>query len=63
MDLKQAGDRYAKMTREEKDHLIGNIVQSMMFLDEGIQKKVVGHLKQANQEMGSRVERELFLEL
>jgi catalase len=61
--FKQAGERYLDMNKKERDSLIGNIVQSLMFVDEDIQKKVVGHFKNANGEMGARIERELFLEV
>jgi len=63
MHSKQAGERYTELSKKEKDHLIDNIAQSLMFVDERVQKKVVEHLKNANQEMGLSVERELFLEL
>ena len=61
--FKQAGERYLNMSKKERDNLIDNIVQSLMFVDEGIQKKVVEHFKKANGDMGLRIERELFLEI
>jgi catalase len=61
--FKQAGERYLNMNKKERDSLIDNIVQSLMFVDESIQKTVVGHFKKASEEMGGRIERELFLEV
>ncbi|MCL2436431.1 MAG: hypothetical protein FWD00_00165 [Clostridiales bacterium] len=63
MYFKQAGERYLMMNQKERGNLIDNIVQSLMFVDEGIQKKVVGHFKKANADMGERIEKELFLEV
>ena len=63
MYFKQAGERYLNMDQKERGNLIGNIVQSLMFVDEGIQKKVAGHFKKANEDMGRRIESELFLEV
>ena len=61
--FEQAGERYLNMNKKEKDSLIDNIAQSLMFVDEGIQKKVVEHFKKANGDMGLRIEKELFLEV
>ena len=63
MYFEQAGGRYLNMNKKEKDNLIDNIVQSLMFVDEGIQKKSVEHFKKANGDMGLRIEKELFLEV
>ena len=35
MYYKQAGERYLNMNKKERDNLIDNIVQSLMFVDEG----------------------------
>jgi len=54
-DFSQAGDRYRSLSRKDQDHLVDNIVDSMMFIDDKIQKKVVGYFASADKEFGLRV--------
>lgn len=51
----QAGDHYRSMSKKEQDHLVENIIDSMMFINDSIQKRVVGYFMKADQEFGTRV--------
>ncbi|MEL7657829.1 MAG: catalase, partial [Bacillota bacterium] len=48
-DFSQAGVRYRTMTPKEQDHLVDNIIDHLMFVDESIQQKVVGYFKKADE--------------
>lgn len=54
-DFSQAGDRYRSLSKREQDHLVDNIIENMMFVDDNIQEKVVGYFKKADEEFGNRV--------
>jgi len=58
-DFFQAGERYRAMTPKEQDHLADNIIDHLMFVDDKIQKKVVGYFLQADEEFGARIARGL----
>jgi catalase len=58
-DFKQAGERYRSMPQKEQDHLVDNIIDHLMFVDDTIQRKVVGYFLKADEEFGSRVARGL----
>lgn len=58
-DFSQAGERYRTMSPREQDHLVDNIVDHLMFVDERIQKKVVGYFIRADAEFGGRIEKGL----
>lgn len=58
-DFTQAGERYRSMTQKEQDHLVNNIIDHLMFVDDQIQQKVVGYFLKADEELGTRVARGL----
>lgn len=58
-DFTQAGERYREMSPKEQDRLVDNIIDHLMFVDDKIQRKVVGYFTQADEEFGARVARGL----
>ncbi len=58
-DFSQAGEHYRAMTKKEQDHLVDNIIDHLMFVDERIQKKVVGYFLKADEDFGARISRGL----
>jgi catalase len=58
-DFNQAGEKYRSMPQKEQDHLVDNIIDHLMFVDDNIQRKVVGYFLKADEEFGSRVARGL----
>lgn len=58
-DFKQAGERYRSMPPKEQDHLVDNIIDHLMFVDDKIQRKVVGYFTLADEEFGNRIARGL----
>lgn len=58
-DFKQAGERYQGMTPKEQDRLVDNILDNLMFVDDKIQRKVVGYFTQADEDFGARIARGL----
>jgi catalase len=54
-DFKQAGERYRSLSKMDKDHLVGNIVDSLSHADVSIQKRMVRNLGEADSEFGKRV--------
>jgi catalase len=58
-DFTQAGERYRSMPQKEQDHLVDNIIDHLMFVDDKIQRKVVGYFKLADEEFGARIARGL----
>jgi catalase len=55
----QAGERYRGMPQKDKDHLVDNIIDHLMFVDDNIQRKVVGYFLKADENFGARVARGL----
>ena len=49
------------MSPQEKKCLIDNMVEDMLFIDEGIQKTIVGYLKEVDLEVGASLEKWLSL--
>jgi catalase len=60
-DFKQAGERYQSLSKIDRDHLVGNIVDSLGHADKPIQKRMVHNLGEADPELGRRVEESLKL--
>jgi catalase len=60
-DFKQAGERYRSLSKIDRDHLVGNIVDSLGHADKSIQKRMVHNLGEADPELGRRVEESLKL--
>ena len=58
-DFSQVGVRYRMMPLKEQDHLVDNIVDHLMFVDDMIQQKVVSYFKNADEEFGKRIARGL----
>ncbi|WP_037372115.1 catalase, partial [Anaerovorax odorimutans] len=54
-DFTQAGDFYRSLKDMEKNHLIENILDNIMFVEDNIQEKVVGYLSKADEELGAIV--------
>ena len=51
----QAGERYRAMTPKEKDRLVDNILDHLMFVEDDIQEKVVRYFRMADEEFGARI--------
>jgi catalase len=47
------------MSPREQDHLVDNILDHLMFVDEKIQKKVVDYFTKADEAFGARIARGL----
>lgn len=58
-EFSQAGERYRAMPQKEQDHLVDNVIDHLMFVDDKIQRKVVGYFLKADEEFGARVARGL----
>jgi len=58
-DFAQAGEHYRAMSPKEQDHLVDNILDHLMFVDESIQKKVVAYFMKADETFGARIARGL----
>lgn len=55
----QAGEFYEGLSDLGKNHLIENLLDSMMFIEEEMQEKIVGHLTKAHKEFGMIIEKGL----
>jgi catalase len=53
--------RLQSLSNKEKDNLIDNIVEDMLFIDEEIQKVIVGYFKEADKVVGASLEKWLAL--
>ena len=60
-DFEQAGNQYNSYSREEKDHLIDNIVNDLFAVDKEIQLKAIENFTKACNEYGDRVRKRLNL--
>lgn len=56
---RQAGEFYDSLSELEKNHLIENLLDSIMFVDETIQERLVKHLLKTHKELGSIIEKGL----
>lgn len=54
-DFTQAGEFYRTLKDMEKNHLIENILDSIMFVEDEIQEKVVDSLSKSDEELGAIV--------
>ncbi len=61
-DFAQAGERYRALSKMDQDHLVGNIVDSLGKADMPIQKRMIGNLTKADEELGRRVAEKLNLQ-
>ncbi|MEG2199476.1 MAG: catalase [Anaerovorax sp.] len=55
----QAGTFYEGLSDLQKNHLIENILDSMMFVEEEIQEKIVSHFMKTHKEFGTIIEKGL----
>jgi catalase len=62
-DYRQAGDLFRLLSREERHHLIHNLVKHMSGVSERIQRLQVGHFSRADAEYGHRVAEGLGLKI
>lgn len=60
-DTGQLAWRLQSMSEQEKNTLIDNMGEELLFIDEGIQKKIVDCLKEANKAVGTSLEKWLRL--
>jgi catalase len=58
-DFKQAGESYRFMHPKDQDYLVNNIMDHLMFVDDGIKEKVVSYFMKADNELGTRIMRGL----
>lgn len=58
-DFQQAGEKYRSYGKEEKDHLIDNLVNDLWCVEEKIQLKVIEYFTKADREYGERVRKGL----
>lgn len=58
-DFSQAGESYRSFSKEEQDCLVENLIDSLMFVDEKIQDKIIGFFIKADEEFGNRVKKGL----
>ena len=60
-DFEQAGQKYRSMKKVERDHLVGNIVDSLGKAGKSIQKRMLSNFAKADPELGKRVANALKL--
>lgn len=63
IEFRQANHVYTGMSNEEKEILVANIVESMMFVEKDVQKVVLRHFTQINEELGKKIEKRLNFNL
>jgi catalase len=61
-DFQQAGERYRSLNKTEQDHLIDNLADGLGKAGKPIQQRMIANLKQADPELGTRVEKALSIE-
>jgi catalase len=54
-DFEQAGQRYRSLKKDEQDHLVDNIADSLSKANKNIQHRMVHNLSQADVDLGKRV--------
>jgi catalase len=57
--FKQANERFLSLSIKEKEAFIRNVIESLMFVNENTQKKVVDCFKTVNEELGLSIEKQL----
>lgn len=55
--FQQAGDFYRSMTLREKDHLIGNLLDHLLFLEDDIKEAVTASFTKADPSLGEQLSR------
>lgn len=58
-DFKQAGVRYRSLNKKNQDHIVDNIIESMLFVNDSVQRKMVSYFLKADEELGNRIARGL----
>lgn len=59
MVFQQAGESLKTFSPAEKEALVFNMVESLMFIDEDVQEKVIACLRLVNQELGEKIQKKL----
>lgn len=59
MVYKQANEKFLSLSISEKEAFIRNVIESLMFVNEDTQKKVVDCFKKVNEELGISIEKQL----
>ncbi|MGN0711823.1 MAG: catalase-related domain-containing protein [Anaerovoracaceae bacterium] len=57
--FKQAEESFKAMTAEEKQALVYNIAESIMFVNEGIQEILLENIKHVSTELSERVKQRI----
>ncbi|QHI73653.1 catalase-related domain-containing protein [Aminipila terrae] len=55
----QANDSLKSFSPTDKEALIYNLVESLMFISDEVQEKVIECLKLVNEELGSTIQKQL----
>lgn len=61
LETGQLAWRLQSMSEKEKNTLIDNMGEELLFIDEGVQKRIAGYLKEANKAVGASLEKWLRL--
>lgn len=61
MVFQQANESFKSFNVEDKEALVHNLVESLMFVSDDVQKKVIECLKLVNEELGIEIEKQLVL--
>jgi len=54
-DFEQAGEHYRSLSKMDRDHLVGNIVDDLAKANKPIQRRMVKNLAEADARFGKRV--------
>lgn len=62
MDLvfQQANESLKAFSLEDREALIYNLVESLMFVDGAVQEKVVNYFTMINEELGNTIQKQLY---
>lgn len=60
-DFQQAGERYRSLSKNDQDHLVDNLVDSLGKADRPIQQRMVANFKKADSDLAERIMKVLNL--
>jgi catalase len=60
-DFQQAGERYRSLSKNDQDHLVDNLVDSLGKADKPIQQRMVANFKKADSDLAERIMKVLNL--
>ncbi len=60
MEFSQAAAYYRSMEPSEKEDLVENIAESLMFENEDVIQTVLGHFARVDETLGKNLERRLY---